>query len=28
MIQNSFLSEPSKRGYLLAYNKRRNQLTK
>ncbi len=28
MIQNSFLSETSQRGYLLGYNKRRNQLSK
>lgn len=28
MIQLSFLSEASQRGYLLAYNRRRNQLSK
>src|SRR5690606_32638649 len=28
MIQQSFLSEASQRGYLLAYNRRRNQLSK
>jgi serine/threonine-protein kinase HipA len=28
MIQNSFLSDASQRGYLLGYNKRRNLLNK
>jgi len=28
MIQNSFLNEASQRGYLLGYNRRRNQLSK
>lgn len=28
MIHNSFLSEASQRGYLLEYNRRRNQLSK